>query len=271
MRRKNQFELRQHRGKVRPVLLGVAVITLLFCVLSLFQSKTDEASASTSSEASKLRRDETVNSVTGNSVFSGFESPKICHGKIKFPRDAIEGEAAIPGVLVCEGFFATSSNSSVQEGLPFPVTHRFPFCGSMEWARRLHIVEKAGLHDENFDRSASGIRVERQRGLSTSRVTGKFLGNKEFTDYFHLRQSFVASHPATDGATAEVSYHLSSTSSKGAAELEYERRVKALSPANVICWTGDLRESYVLEHNVVPSREFYEYVLQKFDEVEGAM
>lgn len=167
-------------------------------------------------------------------VFNGDEAPNDCVGQIVFPRDHI---------VACEGYWsdeasaAVGANSGTKEGgLPFPQRRPLPFCGQQQWAKRLAYIEAKAMEAFRADKTDFAIQVRSFRGLSTSRLTGELLGNKEFID--------VAESPraATKGAD-------------GGAVAASDRRV---------CWTGDLRDHYVEGHNVVPSRDFYFYVLERY-------
>jgi hypothetical protein len=217
--------------------------------------------------------DDTVNPLTGQAKFSGRESPALCRGKIVFPRAMIAGP--------CEGYFdvprtannATSddddNNVHAQE-LPLPARHRYVFCGLDEWARRLQAVEKAAIRDETADTPSFGVQVHRQRGLSVSRITGKLLGNKEFTDWLSFTDKYLEDHPKVQ-QEADGAGKIFASVDKQHREGEFNRRIHSnkLGAGDVVCWTGDFREHYVQGFNVVPSEEFYLYVLAKYEHLEA--
>jgi hypothetical protein len=231
--------------------------------------------------------DETVNHMTGLAMFSGLESPALCKEKIRFPRRIIGGP--------CEGYFDEPHHKDNHSAdgddaehhhreLPLPVRKRYAFCGMEEWARRLQLIEKAAIRDEAVEVPSSGIQVHRQRGLAVSRITGKFLGNKEFTDWLSYTEKYLEDNPKAlkdHGGPGKVFLSRDVddgiipaqrvVTDKALREAEYLRRVhsKGVGAGDLVCWTGDLREHYVLGFHVVPSEEFYRYVLTKYDQLEG--
>lgn len=231
--------------------------------------------------------DETINKITGLAMFSGRESPLLCKDKIRFPRRTIVGP--------CEGYFdeIRHKDNNTADGddaenhhreLPLPAKKRYSFCGMEEWSRRLQAVEKAAIRDEAVDVPSSGIQVHRQRGLAVSRITGKFLGNKEFTDWLSYTDKYLDDNPKAmkdNGGPGKVFLSREAedgsvpaqrvVADKALREAEYLRRVhsKGVGAGDLICWTGDLREHYILGFNIVPSEEFYQYVLAKYNQLEG--
>lgn len=261
MKRRGLVALDSRHG-MRTAAFAVALFVALVCLIGFLASlialpfaspKTHNPFAASDDDLN----DESVDPVTRNSKFSGRESPALCAGKIQFPQQTLNGK--------CEGHFATSANVSVEEGAPFPSRHRFPFCGMLEWSRQLKSIERVAAHDESQDVPRSGIRVQRQRGLSTSRFTGRFLGNKEYADFFARQES--SRKRGVDSIDNERWWSLDHRTGSEI-EREYAKRVSALDIPDVVCWTGDLNDEYISSFNVVPSREFYHYVLMKYNELQ---
>jgi hypothetical protein len=166
-------------------------------------------------------------------VAPGDERLMDCDGKIQFERDVVAN---------CEGYWRdraalpASRKGEGLEPLPFPVKQPVPFCGERAWLKRLKYIEARVKEEEEKDATAptplsefnfegvptapTGVTRQRQRGLSTSRIDGSFLGNTEYSE-----------------------------------EAEGGRRM---------CWTGDLAAHYVEKYHVVPSYDFYTYVIVKF-------
>ena len=151
---------------------------------------------------------------------------------------------------VCEGYWRDAEDPHAQANinereaaeqaapmLPWPVVNARPWCGHREWLHMLKTIEDSSSGD-----GKGGVQATRFRGMSYSRIEGEMslLGNKEFIDeQFFFRTT-------ADGKAAD-------TSTLG----QVRRR-------RWICWTGDLREHYVAKYNVVPSKEFFYYVIEKY-------
>lgn len=274
------------------ILFGVLLCLIVFVSMMIgnvaFRSGSSSAAGGSSAGQTFMsidESDETINPVNGQAKFSGRESPALCKDRIRFPRVMIAGP--------CEGYFDEPRNKSTttsEDGesyhadLPLPVRRRFAFCGMDEWARRLQLIEKAAIRDEAADTPSTGIQVHRQRGLAISRITRKFLGNKEFTDWLSFTDKYLEDHPKMQrehggpGKVFMMHDEVQSGAAGGAAgrgkalrEAEYIRRTHArtIGAGDLVCWTGDFRDHYVLGFNVVPSEEFYHYVLTKYNALEG--
>jgi len=138
----------------------------------------------------------------------------------------------------CEGYFRPSADDH-KSNLPFPKAQEEPFCGQHEWVLRAQAIQ------EYADKIAAGglgsisasLQVHSFRGLSHSRLDATILGNKEYVD------TSMCSTQAPNEETGDCVY---------------------------VCWTGDFIGHYVGDHNVVPSREFYNYIRKRYSELQAA-
>ena len=169
-------------------------------------------------------------------LYNGDEPLHACHGKVPFPRQRITGE--------CEGYWRSFAeearerkfNRELAPGepvLPWPQPGLAPFCGAEQWSKRLHFLEALAGEAKG---AAFGLSVKNFRGLSPSRLDdGVLLGSREFHSTLPRSET---------GVTGEGS--------------------------GTVCWPAEYREHYVGRHRVVPSEEFYRFVVAKYDAISAA-
>ena len=232
------------RDIVRPrVVFFILLFILCFVLLSLrfvLQKTAPEADGSIGNSAA---------------AFHGREPLRSCmHANvIVFPRDVL---------VACEGYWRAEADV-VAEGPPldFPKANPTAWCGMHHWLRMLSAVEQFALSEEGL---SSGVSVERQRGMSRSRLSGKLLGNKEFTDWFRVRRVTVPNEK--EGTARQVEVALLGTPSEELFQMVRHRQ-DTYHKSSFLCWTGDFGGHYVHEYHVIPTREFFDYVMLKFQEL----
>ena len=143
--------------------------------------------------------------------------------------DACTGRIPFPRAAVageCEGYWR--GFPAERSELPWPNAGVAPFCGQRAWSKRLAYLEALATEAAGDEAAVArhGLEVTSYRGLSLSRIDERtFVGNKEFRD---------AHVPRRSGGAPRY------------------------------CWPDGYREHYVDVHFVVPSEEFYRYVLAKY-------
>jgi hypothetical protein len=135
------------------------------------------------------------------------------------------------GIQQCEGYYRHEASSSGSNNkLPFPVPHEATFCGQDEWVERAIAIQEYAMKTQG----AADIEIHSLRGLSQSRIDHTLLGNLEFVD--------------TESCSVQ----------------------NDTGDCTPVCWTGDFVSHYVAGYNVVPSKEFFRYVVKKYAELEKA-
>jgi hypothetical protein len=189
-----------------------------------------------------------------------------------------------------------AKKASLETRYPWPMKREEPFCGETEWLRRLKYIQEFALAAEKRlelaaaadDTTATtgrvagsarkskmldelergfGLRILRQRGLTQSRIDQTFLGNKEFYDEdYTIRPDGTVAHVSGKS----VGGGLSNQAREKPPSIEESALEERPGKPQPLCWTGDFAEHYVGVYHVRPSRPFYHYVIQKYNQIRDA-